>query len=121
MATISHLDRIEGPPCPACGCRHSAVEQVGQQFGAAIEVRRCRYCQKNWRHAPASLDEPVVYSSTKVICPHCGAKNPPVYSIVRKGLLTLRYHKCGEHNFVSQEMGVSDAGQMTTLTKKEKT
>ncbi len=107
------LDRVEGPECPACGCRASTIVKRYTTWGVdadddtklgEVECARrvCNHCAHSFtaplgRSEPA--ERPVAY---KVLtCPVCGSKDTLVTGTKRP----IRHHKCRscKVNFKSHE------------------
>lgn len=106
------LSVIEGPECPACGCRESTVAAPARAEGwfGRSELRVCGHCGRNFRPpvARAGVVEPEPVADTAagplsveaaadaavpyrpVRCPQCQGTDCPVTS-TRK---PVRYHKC---------------------------
>ena len=96
------LGHVDGPACPACGCRASTIVRRFTSWGVHHDddtklgeipyARRvCDHCGKSFT-APVGKSEPPTkpVAFKPVTCPVCGSKDVRVTSTQRP----IRYHKC---------------------------
>lgn len=81
------MGKANGPSCPECGCRHSALVGTGEWFSKPFEKLQCRHCARVWRHFDAEEKAPE-YVPTRTKC-KCGGFAP-----VTNSDGNVRYHKC---------------------------
>lgn len=108
---MSIHDVVSGEPCPRCGCRDTRAVGTSEWFGRPQTRLECRHCGRTFNSLPDTAEEereagPVAYEGdpTRCTCPSCRTRNPPVYRTIRKGSVTVRYHRCTcGHRFRSEE------------------
>ena len=108
------LKRIEGHPCPNCGCQQSEVVSTETWWGKPREKRECRHCETRFSAEvsvpPAKSEEQAKDAAGErkdavryrpIRCPECGSKR----TRTTKTKAPIRYHRCQicKHTFKSFE------------------
>ena len=105
---MGDLKRMEGPPCPNCGCRDTKKmnEQTSRYPGAMYASRpwgggsagryQCEHCGDEWaqdiqqRPEAARKDTATRVVRVRTDCPECESQ----HTIVTSTRASLRHHKC---------------------------
>lgn len=91
---MTTLTRSSGPDCPRCGCNGAALVEAGVHGARPWARFDCPFCRHSWTLGSRPVEGRVVngvkYNTTRCVCPHCSAKNPPVVNTSGR----VRYHSC---------------------------